>query len=106
MKSYIALRWSLTSAAIVSMLIGCSVSTVITAPNLSDGAHVIASTTVDAYGNLATCTKADAGATDCSAVTNDLCAILQKASELENVALDAGYTPARPIVTIAACSKK
>ena len=105
MNIYTVMRWILCSAAIASVLSGCG-NTVITAPHLSDAAHVIASSTNLAYGDLSACTKADAGPTDCSAVTNDLCAILQKATELENLAVAAGFTPAAPIQTISACSKK
>jgi hypothetical protein len=105
MKRFISTRWVLCSAAVASVLFGCG-STVITAPHLSDAAHVIASSTNLAYGDMSACTKADGGPTDCSAVTNDLCAILQKAAELENLAVDAGFTPAAPIQTISACSKK
>jgi hypothetical protein len=91
-------------AIVGSILVGCS--TVITAPNLSDGAHVIASTTGVAYADLNACIRADAGTIDCSAVTTDLCAILDKATEFENIARDAGFTPVTPIQTISSCAKK
>jgi hypothetical protein len=105
MKRSVSGRWLMRSAAVVSTLFGCS-SAPITAPNLSNAAHSIASSTNVAYGDMAACTRADASPTDCSGVTNDLCAILQKATELEALALDAGFTPAAPIQTISACSKK
>jgi hypothetical protein len=65
-------------------------------------AHVIAQLATGARGDLQQCTQQpDGGA--CAQVNTDLCDVIDQAKQLESLAIDAGFTPAQPVVT---CPKK
>ena len=65
-------------------------------------AHAVASLASGARGDLQQCTQQpDGGA--CAQVNTDLCDVIAQAKELEGLAVDAGFTPAEPVVM---CQKK
>jgi hypothetical protein len=74
----------------------------IPAQTASDEAHNIAVATVATFGDVATICPADAGASGaCRTVNGDLCSIMAKATELDGLAIDAGYKPTVPVSSLA-----